>query len=192
FAYPAQLAASSEHAKRLGVDLDFVAANWPAIRDRIFSRIDAISEGGRHYREVELDNTTFISEEVRFSGRKQLTSDTGRVIEASQIVIAAGSRPKLPDVAGIDLPGVHTSDTVMRISNLPKRIIVVGGKYIGSEFAAVFAGLGSEVIHINRSGQLLSNHDSTISDAFTRAAKRQWQVEPNRTLHSIQQAGDQL
>ncbi|HIW47203.1 MAG TPA: mycothione reductase [Candidatus Yaniella excrementigallinarum] len=192
FAYPAQLAASSEDAKRLGVELDFVASDWPAIRDRIFSRIDAISAGGEHYRDVELDNTTLISEEVHFSGPKQLTSDTGRVIEASQIVIAAGSRPKLPDVAGTDLPGVHTSDTVMRLPNLPKRIIVVGGKYIGSEFAAVFAGLGSEVIHINRSGQLLSNHDSTISDAFTRAAKQRWQVEPNRTLHSIEQAGDRL
>lgn len=69
FAYPAQLAASSEDAKRLGVELDFVASDWPAIRDRIFSRIDAISAGGEHYRDVELDNTTLISEEVHFLAR---------------------------------------------------------------------------------------------------------------------------
>jgi len=192
FAYPAQLAVQPPVAERLGVDLRFEKADWPAIRDRIFSRIDAISEGGRVYRDKELDHTTLIPEEVQFSGPKQLTTSTGRVLEADQIVIAAGSRPSLPDVPGLDLPGVHTSDTIMRIDSLPRRIIIVGGKYIGSEFAAVFSGLGSEVIHINRSGQLLSNHDNTISDEFTRIAKEQWQVALNRTLHSIDQQDGRL
>lgn len=192
FAYPAQLASSAEQARRLGVDLDFNAANWPAIRDRIFSRIDAISEGGKRYRDIELDHTTLITEEVRFTGAKQLTTSSGRVLEAQQIVIAAGSRPSLPDVPGLDLPGVHTSDTIMRLDKLPQRIIIVGGNYIGSEFAAVFSGLGSEVIHINRSGQLLSTHDNTVSEEFTRIAKEQWQVALNRTLHSITPDGDRL
>ena len=192
FAYPAQLASNPTDAARLGVDLSFNSADWPVIRDRIFSRIDAISEGGRVYRDQELDHTTLITEEVQFSGPKQLTTSSGRVLEADQIVIAAGSRPSVPDVPGLDLPGVHTSDTIMRLHNLPKRIIIVGGKYIGSEFAAIFAGLGSEVIHINRSSQLLSNHDNTISDEFTRIAKEQWQVALNRTLHSIDQDHDRL
>src|SRR5690625_690203 len=192
FAYPAQLASNSADAARLGVELNFTSADWPGIRDRIFSRIDAISEGGKVYRDKELDHTTLITEEVQFSGPKQLTTSTERIVEADQIVIAAGSRPSLPDVPGLDLPGVHTSDTIMRIDRLPKRIIIVGGKYIGSEFAANFSGLGSEVTHINRSGQLLSNHDNTISDEFTRIAKEQWQVALNRTLHSIDQEHGRL
>lgn len=192
FAYPAQLAANATAAGRLGVDMEVTKADWPSIRDRIFSRIDAISAGGKAYRDKELEHTTLIAEEVQFSGPKQLTTPSGRIIEADQIVIAAGSRPSLPDVPGLDLPGVHTSDTIMRIDSLPKRIIIVGGKYIGSEFAAIFSGLGTEVIHINRSGQLLSNHDNTISDEFTRIAKEQWQVALNRTLHSIDQQGGRL
>lgn len=192
FAYPAQLAATARDAERLGVDLSVDATNWPEIRDRIFNRIDAISEAGKHYRDVQLDHTTLITEEVHFSGPKQLTTSSGRVLEADHIVVAAGSRPSLPDVPGLNLPGVHTSDTVMRLKALPKRIIIVGGKYIGSEFAAVFSGLGSEVIHINRSGQLLSNHDNTISDEFTRVAKEAWQVALNRTLHSIERQDGRL
>lgn len=192
FAYPSQLASSPTDAARLGVDMDFQSADWPAIRDRIFSRIDAISHGGKHYRDIELDHTTLITEDVHFSGPKQLTSTAGRVLEATQIVIAAGSRPSLPDVPGTNLPGVHTSETVMRLDELPKRIIIVGGKYIGSEFAAIFAGLGSEVIQVNRSGQLLSSHDNTISERFTRVAQEQWQLALNRTLHSIEPDGDEL
>lgn len=192
FAYPAQLASHPDGAAQLGVDLRFESADWPAIRDRIFSRIDAISEAGKNYRDVELEHTTLIAEEVQFSGPKQLTSASGRVLEADQIVIAAGSRPSLPEVPGVWLPGVHTSETVMRLEKLPKRIIIVGGKYIGSEFAAIFAGLGAEVIHVNRSGRLLSNHDDTIADEFTRVATKQWQVELNRTLHSIEETADGL
>ncbi|HIY86136.1 MAG TPA: mycothione reductase [Candidatus Yaniella excrementavium] len=192
FAYPSQLASTPADAARLGVDMDFQSADWPAIRDRIFSRIDAISDGGKHYRDVELDHTTLITEEVRFSGPKQLTTTSGRVLEAEHIVIAAGSRPSLPEVPGTSLSGVHTSDTVMRLEELPKRIIIVGGKYIGSEFAAIFAGLGSEVIQVNRSGQLLSSHDKTVSERFTRHAQKQWQLALNRTLHSIEANGDQL
>lgn len=192
FAYPAQLAATASNEQQLGIDTAFVAADWPAIRDRIFSRIDAISDAGKRYRDVELDNTTLITEEVRFSGPKELTTSSGRVLRADQIVIAAGSRPSLPPVSGIDLPGVHTSETIMRLDELPKKIIIVGGKYIGSEFAAIFAGLGAEVVHINRSGQLLSNHDKTISDEFTRVAKEAWQVALNRTLHSIEQQDGRL
>ena len=192
FAYPAQLASTPQGAARLGVDMKFESADWPGIRDRIFSRIDAISAGGKNYRDVELEHTTLITEEVHFSGPKQLTTQTGRVLEADNIVIAAGSRPTLPSVPGVHLPGVHTSETVMRLPELPKRIIIVGGRFIGSEFAAVFAGLGSEVIQVNRSGRLLSSHDNTIADEFTRVAGEQWQLEMNQTLHSIEQDGDQL
>ena len=192
FAYPAQLASTPQQVAPLGIDMAFESADWPEIRDRIFSRIDAISAGGKRYRDVELEHTTLITEEVHFSGPKQLTSQTGRVLEADQIVIAAGSRPSFPSVPGVHLPGVHTSETVMRLPELPKRIIIVGGKYIGSEFAAIFAGLGAEVIQVNRSGRLLSSHDHTISDEFTRVASGQWQLEMNQTLHSIEQEGHQL
>src|SRR5690625_827092 len=192
FAYPAQLAATSQNMTRLGLDLSFNGANWPAIRDRIFGRIDAISEGGKHYRDVQLDHTTLISEEVQFSGPKQLTTTSGRIIKADQIVIAAGSRPSLPDASGVYLPGVHTSETIMRLNTLRNRMIIVGGKCMGSDYVAIFSDLGSEVLHINRSGQLLSNHNNTISDEITRVAKEEWQVSLNRTLHSIEQDGNNL
>lgn len=78
FAYPAQLASSTPAAARLGVDMRFESADWPAMRDRIFSRIDAISAGGKAYRDKELDHTTLITEEVQFSGPKQLTTSSGR------------------------------------------------------------------------------------------------------------------
>src|SRR5690625_617599 len=90
FAYPAQMVANAQDAARLGVNLSFDSANWPAIRDRIFSRIDAISEGGRAYRDKELDHTTLITEGGQFAESEQVRTHAEQIIQADQIIIAAG------------------------------------------------------------------------------------------------------
>lgn len=192
FVYPAQLAASVAEAKRLGVDLRFEGADWASMRERIFGRIDAISESGRNYRAHELENVTLHTEHVRFVSRHELLTAGGESITADRFVIATGSRAVLPQVPGIELPGVHTSDTIMRLPELPRRLVIVGGGYIASEFAAVFSALGSEVIQANRSGALMRRQDADISDAFTRAAAKRWGVELNAELRGIEKRGQGL
>jgi mycothione reductase len=114
---------------------------------------------------------------------------SGESIEAERIVIAAGSRAHLPDVPGIDLPQVHTSDTIMRIDELPGRVLIVGGGFIAAEFAAVFSGFGCEVTQINRSAPLLKSEDRIVSERFTAAAAAQWNLKLGWTLSRIEEAG---
>lgn len=185
YVYPAELAHSTVKAADLGVDARVDAVHWPKIRDRIFSRIDAISDSGRNYRDVELENVTLYQEQVRFTGPRTLVTASGAELEGGQIVVAAGSRPVLPEVPGMDLPQVHTSDTVMRIEELPKRILIVGGGYVAAEFAHIFDSFGSEVVQINRSGRLLKHLDRDVSERYTFQAQRQWDVRLNRTLSSV-------
>ncbi|WP_024356754.1 mycothione reductase [Leucobacter chironomi] len=198
---PAALARTPEEAARLGVDLRFEGADWPAIRDRIFSRIDAISAAGERYRADELDNVELVSRRVRLDGPRAFVVDGSDAIsaaggdaavrdavsrvEAQQLVIAAGSRPVMPDIPGIDLPGVHTSDTVMRIDALPARVIVIGGGYIACEFAAIFSGLGSEVVQLVRGDRLLRRLDDEIAGCFAAEAEKRWEVRLGSTASSI-------
>lgn len=190
FVFPAELAHSTVRAAHLGVDARVDAVHWPKIRDRIFGRIDAISESGRNYRDVELDNVTLYQEQARFTGARSLVTASGVELEGNQVVIAAGSRPALPDVPGMELPQVHTSDTVMRIDELPGRVLIVGGGYVAAEFAHVFDSFGSEVVQINRSGQLLKHLDRDVSQRYTFQAQRQWEVRLNRTLGSVKELPD--
>lgn len=190
FAYPAALSAAPAEAARLGVDLEFGGADWPGIRDRIFARVDAISAGGLHYRDAELEHTTVIAEESRFTGTRQLTTSGGRALEAETIVVAAGSRPALPDVPGVDRPQVYTSDTIMRVPRLPEKLVVLGGGFIAAEFAAIFSGLGSSVVQVNRSPRLLRGHDATISERFTELASRQWDLRTGWTVSRIEDGPD--
>ncbi len=184
FVRPSALARVPEEASRLGVQLGAPQADWPAIRDRVFARVDAVSAGGREYRE-QLENVDLIQEKVTLTGKSSFRSDSGTEVQARQLVIAAGSRPVLPEIPGMDLPQVHTSETIMRIDELPSRILIVGGGYIACEFAGVFSGLGSEVVQINRSSGLMNQLDDEIAAAYSAEAEKNWTVRYQRTLGAV-------
>ncbi len=153
-------------AARLGVDLDFKGADWPAIRDRVFGRIDPISAAGREWRRNGPGVTLFEGHASFVDAHTLLVGDVQ--ISADQIVIATGSRPR---PLSIEVPEelrsrFYTSDDVMRIAELPRRLIVLGGGFVACEFAQIFAGLGSQVTQINRSEVLLRGEDHEVSEAF--------------------------
>ncbi|WP_421084568.1 mycothione reductase [Rothia nasimurium] len=189
YVYPASTVARAKEGSRLGVSLDHQGTDWPAIRDRIFGRIDAISEGGLAWRK-SLENVDVYEEYARFTGPKTLTTDSGIQLTADQIVLATGSRVTLPDVPGLDLPQVHTSDTIMRLQSFPQRVVVIGGGFIAAEFAHVFNGLGAQVTQVIRGQKLLRTHDATISETFTREAARQWTLLTGHRFTGVEEGAD--
>ena len=89
-----------------------------------------------------------ITGHAQFEGSKSLrveTSDGGKLIEFGQAVIATGSRAALPAVFDIRDPRVMTSTEALELMDIPKKLLVVGGGYIGMELGTVYAALGSAV-----------------------------------------------
>lgn len=190
FVHPADLAASVGHARRLGVDLALAGVHWREVRDRIFGRIDPISVAGREWRATGMPNVTLLEGRAHFSGLRQLTvvaeDGSSEDITADQIVIAAGSRVRMPDVPGVDDVLLHTSDTVMRIDELPKQMVILGGGFVAAEFAHVFSAFGVEVTLINRSGALLRHEDEDVSRRYTQAVSERCTVRLNERLQSFE------
>lgn len=189
FVYPADLARAATHGPELGVDTSYDGARWPEIRDRIFSRIDPIAASGRVYREG-LPNVDVYDSHARFVDDHTLTlqteeGGTGEQITADQIVIAAGSRVSVADIPGLGDVDFHTSDTVMRLDELPKRMTIVGGGYVAAEFAHVFSALGTQVTQIQRGPLLLREQDEDISRRFTEIAGRQWDLRLDTTTSKV-------
>ena len=183
FVHTADIASAPQAGAKLGVGLDVRDVRWREIRDRIFGRIDAIASGGRRYRAEDNPNVTLYEGTGRFTGVKELTVDTAdgqQVISADRVVIAAGGRPVVPEIPGIDTVGYYTSDTVMRLDELPKSMIIMGTGFIGAEFAHVFSALGVEVTMIGRSGRVLRAEDTDISQRFTEIAEQRWDLRLNR------------
>jgi mycothione reductase len=183
FVHPADLAATPAAAARLGVDETLDGVRWTDIRDRVFGRIDPIAAGGREYRVNHADNAnvTVYEGTARFTGPRRLDVD-GEAITADRIVLAAGSRPVVPDVPGLEEVGFHTSDTVMRLDELPRRLAIIGSGFVSAEFAHVFSSFGVEVTVIARSGALLRHEDGDISSRFTELAAGKWDVRLNQKV----------
>ena len=193
FVHTADVAAAPQAGAGLGVDLQLQGVRWRDVRDRIFGRIDAISGGGREYRAHGSENVTLVEGSARFTGVKELTVETAegpQVLTADRFVVAAGGRPVVPSIPGLEDTGFHTSDSVMRLDELPPRMIILGTGFVGAEFAHVFASLGVEVTVIGRSGSLLRGEDTDVAHRFTELAAQRWDLRLNRKTVSAEADGD--
>ena len=88
----------------------------------------------------------------------------GQRMSTRSIVIAAGARPFVPPIPGIDQAGYLTSDTVWELRELPPRLVVLGGGPIGCELAQTFARLGSKVTQVEMLPRIMIREDPEISD----------------------------
>ena len=95
------------------------------------------------------------------------TAEGTRTLTTRSIVIAAGARPFVPPIPGLEEVGYLTSDTVWNLRTLPKRLIVLGGGPIGSELTQTLARLGSQVTQVEMAPRILIREDPEVSELVT-------------------------
>lgn len=174
FIYAADRAYMAKTNEKFGIETTFVNARWPEIRDRVFDRIDPITESGLDYR-MSLPNVTVYRNMARFIGER--TFQIGEeIVTAEQVVVAAGARPEIPNISGLNQVPYVTSDEIMRISDLPSHLVIIGGGFIAVEMAHIFSSFGSEVTIIHRGSHLLRGLDSDISNRITDVYKKRFNL----------------
>jgi len=97
-------------------------------------------------------------------------------------VIAAGSRATVPPAIAECGVAYHTSDTIMRLAELPEHIIIAGGGYVAAEFAHIFSSLGSRVTIVIRGTAMLAHTDDTVCERFTDIAGKKWEIHSRRNI----------
>jgi len=190
FIYPASIVETVRTAGPLGVDAHVDNVRWADTVQRVFGRIDPIAAGGEEWRR-SLDNVTVFSEDARFVGPKQVQVGDD-VITADTIVLAAGARPRIPDIPGLTDVPFHTSATIMRVEEPPARLAILGGGFIACEMGHVFDAAGSDVTIINRSKMLLRTHDHEVSERFTEVFGKRFNLRCGTTPSQIRQDGDEI
>ncbi len=189
FVHPADLAASTVEATKLGVDLDLRGVRWREIRDRIFGRVDPMAASGRGYRQRS-DNVAVFDARARFVGPRELDVGAADTITADRLVIATGSRPVVPELAGLNSVDFHTSDTVMRLPELPRSMIIIGGGYVSAEFAHIFSAFGTSVTVLSRSEVLLRREDADVAKRFTELLGRRVDVRLETSVELVESTPD--
>ncbi|NLE80289.1 MAG: FAD-dependent oxidoreductase [Rhodococcus sp.] len=94
-----------------------------------------------------------------------ITTNDGatRLVRGRDVVINTGTTPAVPDLPGIADSDVWTSETILRLDRIPETLLILGGGYIGCEFASMFALFGTKVVLVQSSDQILPREDSDIA-----------------------------
>ncbi|MGY4976502.1 mycothione reductase [Streptomyces sp. 900105755] len=187
FVVAADAAEGAREARRLGVHASVSPVDWKAVRDRVFDRIDPLHESAVNYRRSQ--GVDVFTEAARFVAPKVLEVGAER-ITAETFVVAVGSRPVVPDIPGLDTVPFHTSDTIMRIDDLPGSMLVLGGGFIAAEFGHVFASFGVDVTIVQRGPRLLMAEDEQVSRRFTELAAQRHRVLLGSEAVSLAPKGD--
>ncbi|MGO4146376.1 mycothione reductase [Paenarthrobacter sp. YAF11_1] len=186
YVHTADTALQTARSGRLGLDAEVNSVDWPGIVSRIFeNRVDPIAAAGEEYRRgPQTPNIDVYDQHAVFVAERTLRTGQGphqKTISGDQVVIAAGSRPFIPEVIAASGVRYHTNEDIMRLPQLPKSLVVIGGGYIAMEFAHVFDALGTDVTIIARS-TLLRNLDEDLHAPFNDLAAERFAVRSGRTI----------
>ena len=159
-AYAANLA---RRAPEYGVDVGGTVA---VDMKRVKARKDAIAAKSRNGVEQwmrGLDGVTVFHAHARFLGPTSVAIDDGTVLEAARIFINVGGRAAVPDLPGVDDVPFFTNSGMMEVDFLPEHLVIVGGSYIGLEFAQMFRRFGSQVTLVEKGPRLIPREDVDVS-----------------------------
>ena len=122
------------------------------------------------------------------------TASGTQTLTARAIVIAAGARPFVPPIAGIEEVGYYTSDNIWNLRALPRRLVVLGGGPIGSELAQCFARFGSQVTQVEMLPRILMREDAEISDRVMQRFRAEGVnvLVNHKAMRFIQEAGEKV
>ncbi|HEY7340157.1 MAG TPA: mercuric reductase [Ktedonobacterales bacterium] len=151
-----------------GVDVGHVTVDMRRVRQRKREIVDSF-RGGSERRLEGVPNLDLIYGEARFTGPKavqiMLPSGDKRELTAETIFINTGERPADPNVPGLDPARTLNSTSIMELDVVPSHLLVIGGGYVGLEFAQMFRRFGSQVTIIQRGRQLLGREDGDVAEA---------------------------
>jgi pyruvate/2-oxoglutarate dehydrogenase complex dihydrolipoamide dehydrogenase (E3) component len=170
----ARAAASARTAGRFGISLPEPAIDWNAVRAHVQGTIATLAPDVSEARYRAL-GATVIREEARFAAPDALLAG-GRRITARRIVIAAGSRPAIPPVQGLESIPFLTSETLFglaeRLVDCPGHLLILGGGAHALELAEAHAALGCRVTLIEVA-QIAAGHDPELVEGLRMSLRRQ-------------------
>ena len=163
----AQVAHYARNAARWGVN----ASNVSVDLAKIVAQKEEVVLSFRGNQQKQVDkrpNLKLYRGQARFVAPHQLKVGD-EFLESEKIFIDTGGRSSIPPIPGLDASGFLTNETVMQLTTVPEHLLVLGGGYIGLEFAQMFRRFGSRVTVIHNAGQILAREDPEITAELQKA-----------------------
>ncbi len=162
--HAASLAHEARHAKSVGVNVQEVQVDFRQVMQSVHSGIEQVAphDSIERYEGLGVHCITGSATIVNPWTVEIETAQGKQTRTARNIVIAAGGRPKVLPIPGLDEVGYYTSNNLWEITELPKQLLVIGAGPIGCELAQSFQRLGSDVTMVDPAPQILGREDADV------------------------------
>ena len=160
--YPADVAVMAREAPKLGVNASVTSVDFHNIMTRMHQFVEEDSDSQAKAVEATPGLKWFKTLGEFIDEYTMRVGD--QAISAKMIFIASGTRAGIPQIKGLDKVTYLTNDTVLELQSPPKSIVIIGGGYIGIEYAHFFSGIGAKTTLIQRPDRLLRNEEPEVSD----------------------------
>jgi len=170
----AELLNHLQRAGEFGIQVKDYSFDFPAIMKRKDLITRRLSSGVEQLMKANQVRVVRGEGQIIEPGKVEITDTAGQkeVIKTKNIIIATGSSVMKLPIPGIDSEGVITSDEALSLSELPSRILIIGGGVVGIEFAGIFKALGVEVTVVEMLPRILLPIDEEIARRLTQILKR--------------------
>ena len=166
----ARIARTIRDAHDFGIDAESINIDFPRVMERMRRLRASISpnDSAERFRSLGIDVYLGSGE---FIGRDRIRVGE-QILQFKKAVIATGARATVPPIPGLDEVSYLTNETLFSLTELPRRLGVVGAGPIGCEIAQTFARLGSEVFLIEKADRILPNDDSDAAAVVQKSLER--------------------
>ncbi|MGB9615321.1 MAG: dihydrolipoyl dehydrogenase family protein [Fervidobacterium sp.] len=172
--YSADVMECIQRAQPFGIEVNEYKINFKSIVDRVSKEVDFDSQRIESSLE-RIKNPLLFKEKCKFIAYKTLKVGE-KIIWANKILIASGSRPKIPNIDGLKESGFITSDEALRLKVQPKALTIIGGGYIAVELAHFFGALGTKINIVQKHSTLIPNEDEELSKRFSEIFNMKYNV----------------
>ena len=160
----AQVAHTARRAGEYGIGTGAVSVDMSAIKARK-ERIVAASRDGVESWLRGMPRCTVVRGHARFDSPGEIDVG-GDLLRAERIFLNVGGRAKIPSMPGIDTIPYLTNTSILELESLPRHLVIVGGSYIGLEFAQMYRRFGADVTVVEKGPRLISHEDEDVSSAI--------------------------
>lgn len=170
----ADVAETVNRSKDFWIDSKITGWNWKKIVETTSNLVDSDA------RKIEQNirnskNITLFKGVGTFVAPRTLEVN-GKLVRGKKVVIAAGTRPSIPPIEGLDKVPFMTSKEALRLTKQPKVLTIIGGGYIAAELAHFFGSFGTKINIVQRNVKLIPNEDAEISQKFTEIYSKKFNV----------------
>ncbi len=179
-----------EESEKFHVEASVDSVDYEAIVEEVNS---AVSEDAESIEKAvrESENHTLYKTEAEFVDDKVVEVD-GEKITADTVFIAAGTRPLIPPVDGLEDVDYLTSRGALKLKDCPDELVVIGGGYIAVELAHFFGQMGADITIIEMGDTLVGHEDREVSEKFTELASERYDVNFGMRASRVEEAGDKI